>query len=249
MSVIPAEPKMPVSSGDVGRRNLQDALWLAGQEIRRQWLSYLVSNLYLVFLSLLTIGIGDLMAGSTGLEFVLLATTLIISTPFFARDYMNWATDPVAERLTWLRSLPIDARTIVGSRMLAMLAVAPFNIVAFFGPIYLAGAWSLDTVPFILFALSILGISLIGAGVHLCLELGVSLRRWLITNVVVLVPLVIIFVVLGWAAEIWPFAGLARSVERYGFVITLLCIAVGAIGFLALGRLAEDLLRRRELGA
>lgn len=236
-----------VKRGD--QRTLNDAVWLAGQDIRRTRGAYVASAAYLGALSVLIIAGSSIKVGTISFEIVMFATVTILWTPFFARDYMSWSSDPVAERLSWLRSLPISARTIARSRMLADVPALPLNALAFFLPIYLAGTWSLGDGQFLWFVCSLIGLSLIGAGINLCLELGVSLRRWLVLNVLILAPAIALVGLLAWRLDFMMMSWLANVSGQHGPLLALVCIVIGVASFLLLGRLAEDLLRRRELEA
>lgn len=232
---------------DIQQRQRQDIGWLVGQDIRRTWVSYIASAAYLGLLSLLIVAGSGIEVDTIAFEIVMFAVATILWIPFFSRHYMSWHSDPVAERLTWLRSLPISVRTITRSRMLANVPALPLNVIAFFLPIYLAGTWSLGDAQFLWFVISLIGISLIGAGINLCLELAVSLRRWLVLNVLVLVPAIALMGLLAWRLDFMMVSWLAQVAGERGPLLALMCVALGVAGYVLLGRLAEDLLRRREL--
>jgi hypothetical protein len=208
-----------------------------------------VSAGYLGFFSLLVAGSKSSGSGTYSFEFVVLVLTLILATPFFARDYMNWKADPVAERLAWLRSMPIDISTIVRARALAILTALPLNAVAFFLPVALFDQWSMAAADFAWLVISILGLSLIGAGITLYLELRISLRRWMLLNIVTMVAAMIAMVALGLWAHIRIFEQLTHAVEWNGPLAAAICVTVGVVGLVVLERLAEQALCRRELGA
>lgn len=231
------------------QRTLEDVIWFAGQDIRRTWPAYPASALYLGILALF-FGLSDAMAiGTYSFEFVMIAMALLLATPFFAREYMSWWNDPIAERLAWLRVLPIGVPTIVRGRALAILAALPLNAVAFFIPVWFGGAWEMSTGGFLWFCAALVGVSLVGAGVTLALEMGLSIRRWVIVNIVSMVLVIIAMLVIGLALDIRIFEQLSRAVAWNGPMAAVLCLAGGAISFFGCVRLAEDLLRRRELEA
>ena len=228
-------------------RGMADVLWLAGEDIRRTWPSYPGSALYLLFLGLL-FGLADSPGiGTFPFEFIMLAIGTIMATPFFAREYMSWSTDPIAERLAWLRVLPIGVPTIVRARAVAIIVALPINALAFFTPAWFGGRWGLDTGTFLWFILAMCGVAFAGAGLTLVLEMSVGIRRWIITNIVSLVVVIVVMGVLGLWFDIRLFEQLARGLEWNGPLVALACVAAGIAVFLACLRLAEDGLRRREL--
>lgn len=235
--------------GEGVRSHLSDVLWLAVREIRRRAMSYIVSAAYLLGLSLLLSLGGGPRLGSFAAEFVILIMLMILTEPFMSRDYMNWSNDPVAAHLTFLRTLPIPARTIVQSRMLALVVAAVLNVPAFFLPIYLLSDWSMSAGQFLWFALSLTGLSLIGTGIGLCLELGTTIRRYSVVNSVLIAVLAVVILLLGFRFDFWIVERFARLTETNGPLVAVTCVIVGIIGYVLLGRLAERLLLRRELGA
>jgi len=211
------------------------------------WRAYLVCAVYLgLFSGFLALG-EAIEVGTYSFEFAMLAVVMLLATPFFAREYMGWSTDPVAERLTWLRTLPIGVPTIVRARVIAFLAAIPLNTIAFFGPIYVADAWSTDAGRFTWLMLSIIGISLLGAGITLCFEMGVRLRRWLMANLVMFAVLIAAIIGLGIWFDLRAFEQVTRAVTWNGPLVAVICVGAGGGGFMLLGRLAERLLARREL--
>jgi hypothetical protein len=229
------------------REPWRDVLWLTGRDIRRDWLGYLTSAAYMLVLgSLLAPGFAndDVLWGP---EIAFLAMVFIMTQPFFSRDYMSWENDRVAARLTFLRMLPIPVEVILRSRMLALVAAGIVNVPAFFIPLYLLGDWPFGVGPYIAFVLFWTGISLIGTGYGLSMEMAVSVRRYTLTNLVVILVVIAVLTVTGIAAELWL---VTWSVERVAEHPVLMAVAgplVGMVACVAFGRLATDRLRRREL--
>lgn len=235
-------------AGQAGSR-WDDVLWLGVREMRRRWLAYIVSASYLLGLGLLLSLGGAPEPGSFAAEFVILIILMILTEPFMSRDYMSWSNDLVAAHLTFLRTLPIEPRTIVQSRMLALVIAGVLNVPAFFVPIYLLGDWTMGFGHYLCFVFTLTGLSLIGTGVGLCLELGTTLRRYVLVNCVLLVILTVTIILPGWQFDFWIIEWIARITDTNGPLVAVASIAIGIVAYVLLGRLAERLLLRRELGA
>lgn len=229
------------------RRSWDDVFWLAGWDIRRAWQSYPGSALYLGLISLFVLGSKAAEIGSVSFEFIMFAMGVLLATPFFASDYMSWAKDPTAERLAWLRTLPIGVPTIVCGRTVALLAALPLNVIAFFTPAWLGGGWGMSAGTFLWFVLAMIGVSLVGAGSTIALEMSIGIRRWIITNIITIAIVLVVIIVLKIWVNFALFEQLARAVEWNGPFVAGMCLVTGMIVLLGCVRLAEQGLRRREL--
>jgi len=230
-------------------RPWSDAVWLAGVDIRRTWGAYLASAGYVAMLGLFIAVSGTMNPGTYSFEVIMFSVGLILTTPFFAREYMSWSTDPIAERLTWLRVLPIGIPTIVWSRAIAILMALLLNPVAFFTPLWFGGRWTMDRGEFVWFAVAMTGVSLSGAGFTLAMEMSVGIRRWVLTNIVMIVVAIVAISVVGLATGFRVFEQLTRAASWNGPLVALICLVLGCVVFLGCVRLAKDGLRRRELPA
>lgn len=245
MSSKDASQEFGGARGD--QSSLNDAMWLAGQDIRRTWLAYPASALYIGLLGLFWGLSGAMDPGTYSFEFIMFAIGIILATPFFARDYMSWSTDPIAERLAWLRMLPIGVPTIVRARALALLVALPLNAIAFFTPVWFGGGWQMSGTTFLWFCLAITGVSLVGAGSTLALEMSVGIRRWIIINILTIMIVIVVMFVIGLGLDFRVFEQLARAVAWNGPLVALISVATGGLVMFVCIRLAEDGLRRREL--
>lgn len=229
------------------REPWRDVLWLAGRDIRRDWPGYLTSAAYMLVLgSLLAPGFAndDVRWGP---EIAFLAMVFIMTQPFFSRDYMSWENDRVAARLTFLRMLPIPVDVILRSRMLALVAAGLVNVPAFFIPLYVFGDWPIGAGAFVAFVLFWTGISLIGTGYGLSMEMGVSVRRYTLTNLVVVLIVIALLTVAGVAGDVWLVSWSLERVAEHPVLMAVAGLLVGAVAYTAFGRIAADRLRRREL--
>jgi hypothetical protein len=117
-----------------------EALWLAGREIRRNWRSYPVTELFMLVFGLLLVaateglsGIEDPGASGARLEswydafmpdFLFLTWCSLLAISFMSRDYITSWTGPFSKRLIFLRSLPIPTKGLVMARMLGAALAA-----------------------------------------------------------------------------------------------------------------------------
>lgn len=232
---------------DDARNTWSDVLWLARKEIRRTGWGYLYSAAYIAFFGALIAPRGDDGAGTWVVDVTFLFAVLIIAQPFFAREYFSWDNDRVAARLTFLRMLPIPLNVVVGSQMIRLVTAALFNAPAFFLPFYLLGEWDLDPGEFIGLAFFWTGMGAIGAGYGLCMEVSTSIKRYSITNLVLVAVLMPILSYLGVAHDIWLLHWSIGIAEEHPLLLAVVGLVVGTVAYLAIGRLARVLLAQREL--
>lgn len=242
---------MAVNMVDGGQRGSgekwQDMLWLAGRDMRRDWLAYVSSAVYMLVFGALIAPRGDATLGTWSPEIMIPIMAMLFAEPFLSREYLSWDNDRVAERLTFLRMFPIPLDVLVGGRMLAIIVAAVFNVPAFFIPMYLIGEWDLGALDYIWFALFWTGVSVATAGYGLCMEMGTSVKRYSFTNLGLLAMVIPAITVLGVAFDVWIVEGIASLMPRYGLLLALGSLALGAGVYLFCGRVSARLLRRREL--
>jgi hypothetical protein len=231
---------------DTGNRR-RYILWLAGRDIRRTWLAYLASAGYLLLMGALLSPQRDYGVGTWSTEAIVPIITMILTQPFFSRDYLSWDIDRVAERLTFLGLLPIPMDVIVGGRMLTLIVAAVLNVHAFFVPMHLLGEWGIGAGTYVWFVLFWTGIAIAATGYGLCMEMATSVKRYTLTNVGVLGVLIAVITVLGAEFDIWSVEASVELVTRVGPVAALASLAIGTGVYVASGRVATGLLRRRKL--
>lgn len=243
-------PEMAGSSGG--------ATTLALAELKRGWLSWLLTVLGTLFLAVIG---GPAVAGPFLPDWTggfLTAISDVSLLVFGASLAYNWADggyyrlwqDPFAERLRFLRALPVPARDLVLGRMLTMvlglLVLAP----VFFLPPYVFAIYD-GTPPapmaYASYALIWAGYALFSGGIVLYLEFGFrgKTANWLFYMWGLVI--VIVFALLRFGLDVRVAAGTAELVRAYGPLPAVLSLLAGAAAFALLGLATVKRLERREL--
>jgi hypothetical protein len=245
---------------------LAEARWLAGEEIRRSWLSYPLSGLFALFLAFLVVpslsgilvveGFGE---SGDGFErsfnaflpdylFLLLGFVLCVNS--FSRDYfLVWTADPFTSRLAFMRSLPISPRSLVAGRMLSMVLALPFTVPAFFVPVYLFSDLRELGASFIWFVGVWVGYGLFGAGLTLLMELGLDGRTYTAISFGMVAVVLVTVALLEWAVALRLVERTVALVGEYGPLPAVVSLVVGAGLFVLLARLTARRVEGRDLAA
>ena len=171
--------------------------WLARKEIRRTWLSYPLTGLFVVFLGFFVVpgvsGVFELEGfGAWGerteelynaffSDYLFVVICAFLGVNVISRDYtLDWR-DPFSSRLLFLRSLPVPAGSLVGSRALGMLFALLLNAPAFFLPACFLTDLGEFKTAYLWFVCVWLGYSLLASGLWLLCELTVSGRAYTLT--------------------------------------------------------------------
>lgn len=250
--------------GEVNR--LAEAVWLARRGVWGAWLSYLFTVLPLVVVGIIVAptvegtftpqGFGD--AGPeleewynaffTSVIFLTLGTLLAVN--WMSRDYFRvFSRDAFSERLVFMRGLPVSAGTLVGSRMVSMCFALLFTVPAFFAPVYLISDLGQLGWGFLWFVLTWIGYSLLGAGLYLLAEFGLSGRTYVWTSFVFPGLLIAAIAFLEWAVDLRAVDRISALSQSHGPAAALLALTLGAAGFALMARYATRLIGSRDLSA
>ncbi|CAN5893270.1 hypothetical protein BH23ACT11_BH23ACT11_26710 [soil metagenome] len=129
--------------------DLSKALWLARMDIRKSWISFPVATLTAIIPGLyLVVLYSGVFGGSAGyferflldVWFLLMVTVLNVNFLFNRDYYYRFDADNYTKRLSFLRSLPITPRAVVGGRAMYMTVALICNAPSFFLVPYLADA-------------------------------------------------------------------------------------------------------------
>jgi hypothetical protein len=242
------------------------AFWLARKEMRRTWLSYPLTGLFVLFLGFFVVpsvsgvfefeGFG---AGGQRMEdfynaffadYLFLVICAFLAVNAISRDYSLAWRDPFSSRLLFLRSLPIPAGSLVGSRALCMLFALVLGAPAFFLPaFFLTDLGELGT-SYLWFAGVWIGYSLLGAGLCLLCELTVNGRVYTLIYFGLAAALMVVLAFLEWTLDlslVRRTAELAHS--SYGALAAIASILAGAAVFALLSRVTVRRLEKRDLSA
>ncbi len=252
--------------GDREAGTLADALWLAGKEIRRSWLSYPASGIFMFVLGVMAapglsrIAVGEGFGehgdrferafGALFPDYLFLIVGLILCVNTLSRDYLVvWSADPFSSRLAFLRSLPIPSRSIVAGRMLSMLFTLPFAVPAFFVPVYLVSDLRAMGASYLWFVGIWVGYGLFGAGLTLLMELGLDGKTYTVIIFAMVVPILVIVAILEFTVEMRLVERTVALVGDYGPLPAAVSLVAGAGLFALLARLTARRIERRDLSA
>lgn len=258
------------SGGETVARNgsagvFSEAMWLAKKDVRRAWMSYPASGLFILAISFLVAssvdgvfimeGFGESGRRAEGFfnaffaEYMFIIMGAILAVNSISMDYMRvWSDDVFSHRLAFLRSLPASPGTLVASRAMSMLFAIPFTAPAFFLPIYLLSDDLRELgISYVWFAGIWLGWSLLYAGVTLLCELAMNGRFYVWFSLILILGLIALLALLEWTIEINLVGRSANLALEHGPTPAIVSILVGGIAFALLARETRKRVERREL--
>ena len=257
------------ASRTASMRLCAQALWLARVEMKWAWPSYVLSVLIVLSLGLaaavsLSLGVSEFEAmvlrgrnteelyGAFFADYLFLLVCAVLGANILLGYYTrNWR-GTFSSRLVLLRSLPISAGILVGSRMISMLFALVVGAFAFFMPVYFLsdlGA-ELGIRAYLLFCAVWVGYSLLGSGISLFFEFGVSGRAYALISYGFALPLMVVVVLLEsteYMGLVGRVAWLAQS--GHGALLAGLSILMGGAAFLLLSSATVRRLQARDLSA
>jgi hypothetical protein len=241
-----------------------EAFWLAKREMERVWLSHLLTGLFVLFLGFFAVvslsGVFELEGFEAGVkrvedhynalfsDYLFLLVCAFLGVNAISRDYTLIWRDTFSSRLLFLRSLPIPAESLVGSRALCMLFALVVNAVAFFLPAYfLTDLGELGT-SYLWFACVWVGYGLLGSG--LCLLFEFSVNDWVYTLIYFgfAASLMVVLVLLEWAFDLGLVGRTAQLAQSsYGTLPAIFSILAGGAAFALLARATVHRVGKRDL--
>jgi hypothetical protein len=250
-------------------RGCAQALWLAREEMKWTWSSYLLSVLIVLSLGLaaavsLSFGVSAFEAmmvrgqgteefyGSFFVDYFFLLVCALLGTNALLGYYARNRRGTSSSWLVPLKSLPISAGIIVGSRMISMLFALVVGAFAFFVPVFLVSglAGDLGVKAYLTFCAVWVGYGLLGSGLFLFFEFGLSGRSYALLSYLFAILLMFVVVLI----ETTQYAGIVGRVARmaqgdHGTLLGGLSVLAGVSAFLLLSRLTARRLLTRELPA
>jgi hypothetical protein len=239
------------------------AFWLARKEMRKAWLSYPLTGLFVVFLGFFVVpsvsgvfefeGFG---AGGRRMEdfynayfadYLFLVICAFLGVNAISRDYTLIWQDTLSSRLLFMRSLPIPAESLVGSRALCMLFAFVLGIPAFFLPgFYFSDLGELGT-SYLWFCGVWIGYGLLASGLCLLFELTVSGRVYTRIYFGFAAALMVVLALLEWTLDLSLVRRTAELAQSHGALVGVFSILAGAAAFALLSRITVRRLQERDL--
>jgi hypothetical protein len=242
------------------------AFWLAKKEVRRAWLSFVLSCLFFVFLGFFVVpslsGVFEFEGFEAGgrrvegfynalfADYLFLMICAFLGVRAVSRDYTLSRRDALSSRLLFLRSLPISADSLVGSRALGMLLALLVNAPAFFLPAFFLTDLGELAASYLAFAGIWAGYALLASGLCLLCELTVDGGAYARIYFGLAAALLAELALLEWTLDL----GLVRRTAElaqsgYGALLAAFSVLAGGAAFAVLSRVTVRRLRKRDLSA
>jgi hypothetical protein len=237
---------------------LAEAFWLAKKELKRAWLSYVLSVLFFVFLGLCAVpgvsGVFELEGFGPGgrrmeafynaffADYLFLLAWAFLGGSAISRDYT------LSSRLLFLRRLPIPAGSLVGSRALCMLVALVPGAPAFFLPAFFLTDLGEIGVPYLWFAGVWIGYCLFASGVCLHLRLTVNCRGYSLISFGFAASIMVVLALLEWRLDLSLVGRTAELAQSgYGALPAILSVLAGGAAFALLSRMTVRRVEKRDL--
>jgi hypothetical protein len=250
-----------------GMHSFTESFWLAKREMKRAWLSYPLSGLFVLALGLFAVpslsGVFEVDGSGVGLrvdehyndfiaDYFFLVVGAFLSVRAISRDYTlaSWQ-DTYLARLLFMRELPISTGSLVASRVISMLFALILYAPAFFLPaLFLSDLGELGTSKYLYFCGVWIGYSLLGSGLCLLFELTVNGKVYILISFSFSVSLMVVLALLEWKVELSLVGRTAQLVQSYGALPAIISLLTGGSALAILSRLtARRIVAKRDLSA
>jgi hypothetical protein len=149
-----------------------------------------------------------------------------------------------------LRSLPVPAESLVGSRALGMLFALLLNAPAFFLPAYFLTDLGEFKTAYFWFACVWIGYSLLASGLWLHCELTVSGRAYTLTYFGLAASVMVVLALLEWTLDLSLVSRTAELAQSsYGALPAVFSVLIGAVAFALLARATAHRIEKRDFSA
>jgi len=242
-----------------------ESLWLAKKEMKRAWLSYVLSGLFVLFLGFFVAvslsgvfefeGFG---AGEQRMEeyydaffsdYLFLLVCAFLGVNVISRDYTLVWQDTFSSRLLFMRSLPISTRSLVGSHRISMLFALVLGAPAFFLPaFFLTDLGELGT-SYLWFCGVWIGYSLLGSGLWLLFKLTVNGKVYTLISFGFAAALMVVLALLEWTLDLRLVGRTAQLAQSYGALPAIFSVLAGGAAFALLSRITVRRIEKRDLSA
>ena len=230
-----------------------ESFWLAKREMRRAWLSYPLTGLFVLALGLFAVpslsGIFEVdSSGAVGLrmedhyndfisDYLFLVVGAFLGVNAISRDYTlaSWQ-DTYLARLLFMRELPISTGSLVASRVISILFALVLYAPAFFVPAFFLSDLGALGVSYLWFCGIWIGYGLLGSGLCLLLELTVNGKVYILISVGFTVSLMVVLALLEWMVDLSLVGRTAQLVQSYGPLPAIISILAGGAALALLSR-------------
>ena len=242
-----------------------ESFWLAKREVKRAWLSYPLTGLFVLALGLFAVpslsGIFEVdSSGAVGLrmedhyndfisDYLFLVVGAFLGVNAISRDYTlaSWQ-ETYLSRLHFTRKLPISTESLVASRMISMLFALVLYAVAFFLPaFFLSEIGELGTKTYLWFCGIWIGYGLLGSGLCLLLELTVSGKVYILISFGFTASVMLVLALLEWTVDLSLVGRTAVLAQSSGALAAIFSIVAGGAALALLARLTVRRIDERDL--
>lgn len=206
--------------------NWNNVIWLAGRQMRDNWLSYLYSAVYFAFMGLV-LSTDD----SWAVEFALPVLMFILIQPSLSPRYMTFKDDnDVTRHQVFLHTLPIGFDTVVSARLVAILVAGLINVPLLFIPFWYIGPEWNSLGSYLAWLAFWTGIAFAGAGLALVQEFWLSFKRWVKFNIVAVVGVILILTLIVVFIDFRPYAWSVRTAHDHPLLMVIAGLVIGIAG-------------------
>jgi hypothetical protein len=252
------------TEGRGGVSSSAEAFWLMREEMKRAWVSYPLSGLFVVSLGLFAVpslsGVFEVAgSGAVGLrvkdhyndflaDYLFLVVGAFLSVNAISKDYTlaSWQ-ETYASRLHFLRELPTSTGSLVSSRVLSMLFALVLYAPAFFLPAFFLSDLGALGASYLWFCGVWIGYSLLGSGVCLLLELTSSGKVYTLFSLGFAASLMVVLALLEWTVDLSLVGRTAQLAQSPGALPAIISILAGGAAFALLSRVTVHRIEKRDL--
>jgi len=235
-------------------RGWTGAVWLAKEELRRNWPSYLLTGLALLFLGFLVVpslsGVFELRGfGVEGKRVADSSNAFFADCAFLVICAFLGMNALSSSRLLVFRGLPIPAGSLVGGSAVSLLFALVLNVPAFFLPAFFFSDLGGLGASYVWFAGTWIGYVLASSGLVLLVGHTAGGGAFARISACLGIPLVLALALLEWTAGFGLVGGSAELARDYGALPTVFSLLAGAAAFAILSRATAERLRKGEFSS
>ncbi|GGD80361.1 hypothetical protein [Paenibacillus nasutitermitis] len=235
----------------------QGTLVLIQYDMRRSWIGLILSFVFFSYVSLIILPVmpNFLEADpATALDnwlvdFFYLSLIPCMGFLITQNNIKFWKTDPVKDRIAYLRTLPVPMNTIVISRMIQMLIFFLIIAICFFTSQYLISSdlqAMLSPYEFIAFALTWIGYGLAVSSTYVYFEMGVGGKAYPIACILYLLVYVLVTLLL-WLNNISVMKYTLDAARDHHLLLPVCMLIFGFLTIPAIGWLVKKRLDASNL--
>jgi hypothetical protein len=251
--------------GDVGGMAgvFAEAFWLAKGEVRRVWISYPLTGVFLMFMGFFVVpsvsgvfefdgpgAAGERMEGFYNAFFS--DCLFVVVCAFLAATVVSGEGAPARRSASYsglviLRHLAVPAGSVVGSRALCMLLALVLNVPAVFLPAFLLSDLGGLGVSYLWFCGIWVGYGLLASGLLLLLELTVDGRARALICFGGAAGVVLVLALLEWTVDLRLAQSSVELGQAHGALVAVLSIVAGSVAFVLMAWVTAWRLQKRNL--